>query len=375
MTTKTNEYIRYYLDNFSSGKVDKWNYEDACVLIGAIQIYEATGDIYYRDFVVNYFDKYITEDGKINFYDKENYNIDCICPGRPLFFAYEETKDEKYKKAMDVLYNQLEDHPRTESNNFWHKKIYPNQIWLDGLFMAQPFYMLYETKIGKKEHYSDIINQFKNVRKFLFNEDSGLYYHGYDEARIQPWADKETGLSKNYWLRAMGWYVLGLIDTMEAMDEMVFEYYKDLEALFKEAIKGLLQYQDKKSKLFYQLIDKKDVEGNYLETSGSVMIAAAILKACRMRVLLPEKYQPIGEEIFGAVVNQKLVKEDGIPMLKDICSMAGLGPNDTRDGSVEYYLSEPIVADDHKGTGAFMMAYGQLLLLKKKQGEKIENGI
>lgn len=375
MNQRFNEYIKYYLDNFKSANPRKWNYEDACILIGAIQIYKATEEPFYKEFVINYLGNYITEDGTIDYYEKEEYNIDSICPGRVLFFAYEETKDEKYKKAMDILYSQLASHPRTKSNNFWHKKIYPNQIWLDGLFMAQPFYMQYETNMGSKGNYVDIINQFKNTREFLYNREKGLYYHGYDEARIQPWADKKTGLSKNFWLRAMGWYVLGIIDTMEETDERIFEYYKDLEALFKEAIKGILAYQDKESNLFYQLIDKRDVKGNYLETSGSAMIAAAILKACRMRVLLPHKYQSIGEEIFQAIIDQKLVKEDGIPTLKDMCAVAGLGPKDTRDGSVEYYLSEPIVADDYKGTGAMMMAYGQLLLLKKQQGEEINHEI
>lgn len=361
---KIKEYLKYYLTNFTSAKNKKWNYEDGCVLLGVIQIYKTLKEPYLKEFVLKYLEEYIMEDGSILYYDKEMYNIDCILSGRALFFAYEETGEEKYLNAIGKLKEQIDTHPRTNSNNFWHKKIYPNQVWLDGLFMAQPFYMMWETKLGKKENYADIIKQFKNVREFLYDEDKKLYYHGYDETKTMPWADADTGRSSNFWLRAMGWYLLALIDTMEEMSEQIFEYYKEFETLFKEAIGGLLAFMDKKSHLFYQIIDKPEVKGNYLETSGSAMVAAAILKACRLKVLSADKYQMLGEEILNALVDKKLTLEDNKPVLKDICEMAGLGPLQERDGSVEYYLSEPIVEDDHKGTGAFLMAYGQWLLLQ-----------
>jgi len=358
---KVNQYIRQYLTDFKSAKVDKWNYEDGCVLLGAIQIYSVTKETFLKDFVIHYLEKYITESGDILFYEKEDFNIDNISTGRALFFAYGQTQNEKYKKAILVLADQLKKHPRTKSNHFWHKKIYPYQVWLDCLFMAQPFYMMYETQIGVKENYKDIVNQFQNARKFLYNENEGLYYHGYDEARESLWANKETGCSGNYWLRSMGWLLLAIIDTMEEMSEQIYEYYHALKVLFKEALAGLLSYQDKDSKLFYQVIDKPEYKGNYLETSGSAMVSAAILKACQMRVLLPEKYEQIGVEILEALVDNKLVKKNSKLVLTDTCRIAGLGPGEARDGSVDYYISEPIQDDDHKGAGAFMMAYGQWL--------------
>ena len=271
------QYVTSYLENYNNAKKD-WNYEDGCVLVGSIQLYQVTNNPFYKEFIVNYMKNFINEDGTINHFDKAQYNIDSINTGKVLFFLYEETNEEKYRKAIDVVMDQIKTHPRTKSNNFWHKNIYPNQIWLDGLYMAQPFYMAYETKFNNKENYNDIISQFANVRKFLYNEEKMLYYHGYDEARIQPWADKETGLSKNFWLRAMGWYLMAIVDTMDEMSEEIFEHYKALEELFKEAITGILKYQDKDSKLFYQIIDRSDVEANYLETSGSAMVAYAILK-------------------------------------------------------------------------------------------------
>lgn len=362
MTDKVPIFIKSYLDTYQNYK-EYWNYEDGCVLIGCVKLYKATGDVYYKNFVLRYMEDFIAPDGSIKGFDKEKYNIDSINTGKVLYFAYEETKDEKYHNAIDLLMEQLKTHPRTKCGNFWHKKIYPNQIWLDGLYMAQPFYMAFETKFNQKENYSDIINQFENVRKYMYNKEKGLYYHAYDEAGIQCWADKVTGLSPNFWLRSMGWYLMALIDTLEEISIEIFEQYRTLERILKEAVKGILQYQDKESKLFYQVIDKSEIEGNYLETSGSVMIAYAIMKSCRKGVLLKEKYQATGEEIFLKLVEEKLVEVQGRLILNGICSVAGLGPKNERDGSIEYYLSEKVVCNDPKGVGAFMMAYAEWLML------------
>jgi unsaturated rhamnogalacturonyl hydrolase len=306
---------------------------------------------------------FISPDGSIRTFEKEKYNIDSINAGKVLFFLYEETGDEKYRLAIDTVMDQLKTHPRTKCGNFWHKNIYPNQIWLDGLYMAQPFYMAYETKFNDKKSYNDIINQFENVRKFLYNMDKGLYYHAFDEARVQPWADKVTGLSPNFWLRSMGWYLMALVDTLEEMSIEIFEHYKTISEIYKEAIKGILKYQDKERKLFYQVIDKADIEGNYLETSGTAMIAYSIMKACRLGILQKEKYQRAGEEIFEQLVEQNLIETEGKLNICGICSVAGLGPGEQRDGSVAYYLSEKIVCDDPKGVGAVFMAYAEWLRL------------
>ncbi len=354
------EFIRSYLSNYHNYR-DFWNYEDGCVLIGCVRLYRATGNMYYKDFVLSYMEAFIGSEGSIRTFDKEKYNIDSINSGKVLFFLYEETKEEKYLKAIDTVLDQLKTHPRTRCGNFWHKNIYPNQIWLDGLYMAQPFYMAYETKLGSKEGYNDIINQFENVRKYLYNNGKELYYHAFDEARIQKWADKKTGQSPNFWLRSMGWYLMALVDTLEEMSIEIFEHYKTITGLYKEAINGILKYQDKESKLFYQLIDKADIEGNYLETSGTAMIAYSIMKACRIGVLQEEKYLIAGEGIFERLVEQKLVEKDGKLHLCGICSVAGLGPGEERDGSMEYYLSEKVVCDDPKGVGSFMMAYAEWL--------------
>lgn len=362
---KLEKYLEAYLDGYQNYKT-YWNYEDGCVLLGAKGMYEATGEERYFDFIEKYLKQFVMDDGTIAHYEMEKFNIDCVNPGKILYFMYDKTGEEKYRKAIDVMMEQLKKQPRCDCGNFVHKGIYPNQIWLDGLYMAQPFYMEHETRYNKKEKYNDIISQFENVRKYLFDEEKGLYYHAYDEAREQSWADKKTGCSASFWLRSMGWYLMALVDVMDAMSFEIFEHYKKLQDMFKEALKGILAYQDAETKLFYQVIDRADAEGNYLETSGSAMVAYAILKACRMGVLLKEKYADMGMDIVKSLLDNKLLKtEDGVHLV-DICKGAGLGPANRpeRDGSVEYYISEEKVADDAKGVGVLMMAYAQYLQLK-----------
>ena len=362
---KAEKFIKDYLQNFKKHK-DAWNYEDGCILMGCVQLYQVTGDGFYQQTVLNYLDDFIREDGTINNYEKEKYNIDNINSGKVLFYAYEWTKEKKYLSAIEHLMEQLTEHPRTKSGNFWHKKIYPNQIWLDGLYMAQPFYMMYETRYHKKENYADIITQFQNVRKYMFNEEKSLYYHGYDETKSIFWANKETGNSPNFWLRSMGWYLMALIDVMDEMDEAIFEQYMVLEELFREAVRGILKYQDKDSNLFYQVIDHPEEKGNYLETSGSVMVAYAIIKGCLLGALLKEKYLQRGLDILDAITDKMLIEENGRLTLSRNCAVAGLGPEgDTRrDGSVAYYLSEPVICNDHKGIGAYIMAYAEQLKVR-----------
>lgn len=361
-----NAYLKAFLEAYHPYK-KYWNYEDGCVLKGCIDLYKATGDAAYREFVLRYLETYVTPEGEIPNYEMRQYNIDSINSGKALFFGLEQTGDARYRTAIEFHMQRLREHPRCECGNFWHKQLYPNQIWLDGLYMAQPFYMQYEMQFGKMEHVSDIAQQFKNVRKYLYDAQKGLNYHAYDEAKIQFWADKETGLSKNFWLRSTGWYLMALIDCIDLCSEQLYEHYRALIDIFRESLRGLLRWQDEKTGLFYQVIDRADVEDNYLETSGSAMAAYALLKGVRLGVLDEEKYLPAGRRVFEGLVQHKLVSgENGAQALADICLMAGLGPKQTRDGSVEYYLSEPRVADDSKGVGPFMMAYAEYLLAGKE---------
>lgn len=363
---KLEQFIRDFYKELSKMRLGKWNYEDGCILNAAIQLYEAKGDESFKNFVLEYLENYVDKDGNILYYKQQDYKLDDIASGRALLFAYEQTGEERYKKAVELLMKHLTDQPRIPAGNFWHKKIYPNQVWLDGLYMAQPFYMAYDTKYNKNAHYVDICNQFQLVLDKMYDKERELFYHGYDDSKEIFWANKETGCSANFWLRALGWFLVGCVDTMEEMDRKEYDSFRQIMDVYKKAIHGVLKYQDKESGLFYQVVDGAHIEGNYLETSGSAMIAASILKACRMKVLLSEKYQEIGENILENIIEQKLVEIDGVLCLKDNCSVAGLGPDEgRRDGSVEYYLSEKVIVDDKKGIAAFFMAYAQYLLLDK----------
>lgn len=358
--------LQRYIDLFYSEpqriRWDKWNYADGCLMVAAQQLYQATGKEKFRDYILRYTDSYVTQDGGIRTYRGEDYKLDDVLPGRALLFAWEETGQERYRLAIERLLLQLEEQPRTSGGNYWHKKIYPNQVWLDGLFMAQPFRMAYDTRYGKKERYPDICRQFANVRRSMRDEKSGLYYHGYDDSRTIFWADPASGCSANFWLRAIGWYLVALADTIEEMDRSVYDLMRDLQDQLKESLKALLAYRDPKTGLFYQVVDRADQKGNYLETSGSAMVAAVIFKGCRLGLLLGEKYLPYAEQILNSLIEDRIQEKDGKLALAGTCAVAGLGPEPgRRDGSVEYYLSEPVVYDDNKGSAALFMAYAQYL--------------
>lgn len=354
------------IEAIRQGKNPVWNYIDGCMMSSLIEMYKTTNNEKYIDFVKRFVDYYVFEDGTIRGYEPTKYSTDDVCESRILFDLYDLTHDEKYSKAIELTYSQIKSHPRTKEGNFWHKKIYPNQVWLDGLYMMQPFYTRYQT-IRNKKDYQDIIKQFTNVRNIMFDTNAKLYYHGYDSSREMFWADKKTGLSKNFWLRSIGWFTVGLVDVLGYMDEQMYDEYHTIMTLLKETIDGILLYQDKDSKMFWQVPNFPNRDGNYLETSGSSMIAYAILKGVRLNAL-PERYKQIGLDIFNGICNKYLsVKEDGDLNLGGICLVAGLGPdnNRRRDGSYEYYISEPIVENDAKGVGPLIMAYTEVMKANK----------
>ena len=354
------------IEAIHQGKKPVWNNIVGCMMTSLIEMYKTTKNEKYIDFVKKFVDYYVFDDGSIRGYDPLKYSTDDVCESRILFDLYDLTGNEKYSKAIELTYSQVKTQPRTKEGNFWHKKIYPNQVWLDGLYMMQPFYTRYQTLRNKKD-YADIVKQFKNVRALMFDEQAKLYYHGYDSSKEMFWADKTTGLSKNFWLRSIGWFTVGLIDVLGFMDEQMYDEYNSIKVLLKEIIDGILQYQDKETKMFWQVPNYPGREGNYLETSGSSMIAYAILKGVRLNAL-PERYQAIGKDIFNGICNKYLSTNDsGDLNLGGICLVAGLGPdsNRRRDGSYEYYISEPVVENDAKGVGPLIMAYTEMIKINE----------
>lgn len=364
ITQSTPEVPLWNIESVKQGKKPHWNYIDGCMMTSLLSLYDETHEEKYLSFVKSFIDFYVYEDGSIRGYDEKNYSTDDICESRVLFRLYDLFKEEKYLKAIERTYRQVKYQPRTYEGNFWHKLIYPHQVWLDGLFMAQPFYVKYESRFNQKKNYRDIVHQFETVRKRMFDEDKKLYYHGYDASRAIFWADPETGLSKNFWLRAMGWYVVAIADVYEDFeDENIKETF--FKPLLLEIIDGLLLYQEPSSKLFYQIVDQKDLKGNYLEASGSALISYAILKGVRLGAL-PKAYQEKGLAIFNGITTMYLSEKDGDLNMGGICLVAGLGPENNlrRDGTLAYYLSEPIVENDAKGVGPLIMAYTEIKKIK-----------
>lgn len=354
------------IENIRHGKAPAWNYIDGCMMTSLYTIYKLTGNKKYLEFIDKFIDYYVFDDGAIRGYEMSTYNVDNINEGRVLFDLYKETGKFKYKKAINLLYSQLQSQPRTELGNFWHKKIYPNQVWLDGLYMAQVFYTRYETVFNRGRNYGDIVKQFRNVYEHMYDNEKKLYYHGWDVSKQAFWSDGETGLSKSFWLRSIGWYTVGLVDAISYFDTSRPNLKAELITIFRKTIEGLEQYIDPEKHMFWQVVDQMGREGNYVETSGSAMIAYAMMKGARLG-FVDRRFAAVGEKVFNGICREYLTETDGQLNLGGICLMAGLGPenNPTRDGTYEYYISEPVVENDAKGTGPFVMAYTEIKMLKR----------
>lgn len=353
------ERTAWNMERVRQGKPAHWNYIDGCMLNALLTLSDISGDPMYADFVETFVGSFVSEDGTIHTYDPAKYNLDDINEGRVLFPLYAKTKQEKYRLAVDRLAEQLKNQPRTREGNFWHKRIYPDQVWLDGIYMAQPFRALYEKSFGDKD-YSDIVGQITTVRDRMFDLRKHLYYHGYDAARSIFWADPVTGCSKNFWLRAIGWFATALVDLLEIVDDP--DGLNRLGLIFVELMDGVASYADPETGMYYQVVDKGGREGNYLETSGSCMIAYAMLKGARLG-WLDESMAELGRKTFDGIIRRYL-KADGEDVeLGGICLVAGLGPADNprRDGSYAYYISEPVVKNDAKGVAPFVMCYTEVI--------------
>lgn len=344
------------IEKIREGSKSTWNYIDGCMIKAIIELFLITRNHRYLDFVDAFTGRFVREDGSIESYDPKEYNLDHVNAGKTLFDLYKLTGKEKYRRAMDTVYSQLKEQPRTSTGNFWHKKIYPHQIWLDGLYMAQPFYMQYEAEYNGCKNCEDSYQQFLQVYGRMRDPLNGLYYHAYDDSRQMFWCDKVTGLSENFWLRAMGWYAMALIDTMEVMPESMACQKARLNAIYKELIDAMLPYQDQATGMWYQVVNRGGIAPNYLEESGSAIFAYAIMKSVRLHYL-PEEYFKYGQKAFDGICSTYLSEKDGSLQLGGICLVAGLGNTDMREGTFEYYMREPVVENEAKGIAPLILAY------------------
>jgi len=332
----------------------KWTYDQGVVLKGIEQVWYATGNGKYFRHIQKGMDHWIDDKGNHKDYQLDEYNIDHVTPGRAMLTLYRVTGNEKYKKIADLLRSQLRTQPRTKEGGFWHKKIYPNQMWLDGLYMGEPFYAEYSMLTGE-DNWNDIANQFVWMETHARDPKTGLLYHGWDESKQQRWADKTTGRSPNFWGRAMGWYAMALVDTLDYFPTDDPRRAELIAILNREAA-AIESVQDKKTGVWWQVLDKPGEKGNYLEASAGAMFVYALAKGVRLGYL-PSKYIRVAAKGWEGTRKQFIRSNaDGTADLEGTVAVSGLGGTPYRDGSYEYYIGEKTRTNDPKGLGAAIQA-------------------
>jgi unsaturated rhamnogalacturonyl hydrolase len=342
------------LRRFSADRTN-WHYEEGLVVKAVADTAAAAGDNRLSRFVRDWVDMWVTPDGDIRTYRMDEFNLDQVYPGRLLFPVFRQTGEKRYRQAIEWLREQLRRQPRTASGGFWHKRIYPHQMWLDGIYMACPFYAEYASLFGDNAGFDDIAAQIALIEKHTRDPNTGLLYHGWDESQKQRWASSGTGCSPSFWGRGMGWFAMALTD--------VLDYFPPdhggrtiLTDILNRAAQAVLRVQDPESGLWYQILDRGGSPGNYRESSASAMFAYAFAKGVRKN-LLPIEYLTAAFKAFRGLVDRQVTQDaDGGWSLNGICAVAGLGGEPYRDGSYRYYLEEKVEANDPKGVGAFILA-------------------
>lgn len=350
----------------------KWTYDQSVVLLGIEGLWYRTADVTYFNYMQQSMDRFVQEDGSIDTYEKETYNIDNIACGRILLALYKVTGKEKYFKAAQTLRNQLKEHPRTKEGSFWHKKIYPNQVWLDGLYMGQPFLAEWALTFREGDStWNDIAAQFIRIEKHTRDNQTGLLHHAWDESKSIAWADKTTGKAPNVWARAMGWYGAALVDVLEYFPEQ-HPQRKELLAILNRMAVALDKNQDKQSGLWWDVMNAPypGKKGNYFESSAAAQFVYTLAKGVRLGYL-PQQYLPVARKGYDAILSKFIEKDAaGFYDYTGTVSVSGLGGKPYRDGSFEYYISEKVVTNDAKGVGAFIQAANEIQLLTTPQPGK-----
>ena len=351
-------FLRISSEDIALGKRLFFGYAQGVGCCAMLDMWKATGDKRYFDYVEEWGDTIINDKGEIYKYDMATYNLDFINPGKVLFDLYRETHDVKYKKAMDVLVKQLEHHPRTLKGGFWHKLVYQHQMWLDGLYMASPFLAQYGAEFNRPDLIDEAVKQFKLCHEYTYDARTGLYYHAWDESKSQRWANPETGHSPNFWGRSIGWWFMALVDALDYIPEN-HPGRADMIGWIQGLAETLPKYQDKNG-LWYQVIDQPKREGNFPEASVTSQCMYAYAKAVN-KGYIDKKYRAVAEKAFKGL-NDKLMREnaDGTLTLTRCCQVGGLGGNPYRDGSFEYYIGEKMRDNDAKATGPYIMGCLQL---------------
>ena len=337
-----------------------WAYTQGLVSLGMYRLHQKHDEPRYYTWMKAYVDHYVDKDGNIRTLELDEFNIDSINSGKLLFPLLKDTEDARYRAALELLHRQLQWQPRTHNGVYWHKLKYPWQVWLDGLYMNAPFRAEYAARFGPASDFDDIVGQFRESYTALRDTETGLLYHGWDESRVQRWANPETGRSPGFWTRSLGWYAMALVDTWEQLPPD-HKGRIDLARMLAELSEALLAVRDTRSKLWWQVPDQGDRKGNYLEASGSAMIVYAWAKGARLGILEP-RYRDLAKESFDGTIKELVDwnPDTGRMRLRNVCRSAGLGGKPYRDGTYAYYVSTDVEVNDAHGVGAFLLASAEI---------------
>jgi rhamnogalacturonyl hydrolase YesR len=348
------KFVQHLLQDKQGTDPDKrpasWNYEEAVVLKGFENLWRYTGNQIYYDYTKKIVDHFVNDDGSIRTYERQDYNSDQVTGGSQLIMLYKTTKAEKYKKAAEVLREQITWQPRTKAGGFWHKHKYPYQMWLDCMYMMNVFYAEYCHHFNTPQYFDDVANQFVLLEKYAKNPHTGLLHHGWDESKSQRWADHQTGRSPQVWSRSMGWFTMALVEVLEVFPKN-HPKRPHLVAMLNRIAAALEKYQDTTSGVWWQIVDKGTQKGNYLEASGSTQFCYALAKGIRLGVL-DKKYLTAVKKGYDGILTT-FIDEDtnGLLHIHHSCSGGGLGGVPYRSGTYDYYINEPQRSDDLKTIG------------------------
>jgi len=362
--------MKTWKDSFSFGdRPARWSYDMGVILKGTERVWLNTGNVKYFNYIQRLMDFYVREDGTIKDYKPDEYNIDHINNGKLILLLYRVLGKEKYLTAANLLREQLRTHPRTNEGGFWHKKIYPYQMWLDGLYMGAPFYAEYSNLMHDDTAFNDITNQFVWMEQHARDAKTGLLYHAWDESKQQQWANKTTGQSPLFWARAIGWYSNAIVDALDWYPPN-HPGRKKLIDILNRLVIAVEKVQDKQTGLWYDILnyDGPGKEKNYFEASASCQLTYAIAKGVRKGYLPAAKFS-IAKKGYDGIVKQFIKVENGQTNLHGTVTVSGLGGNPYRDGSFEYYMRERVIVNDPKGMGAFIKAAGEMEI-----NESLKNG-
>lgn len=347
----------------------KWDYTVGLFTLSLLKLNEVMPDDRYLPFAEHAVGSLVSTNGEIQGYQRDEYQLDALNPGKTLLALWQITHEDRYRQAASLLFHQFDTQPRTYDGGFWHKQRYPNQMWLDGIYMGTPFYAQYGQLFGPPAAFDDVARQIHLIDAHTYDPASGLFYHGWDATRSQPWANPVTGTSSNFWGRAIGWYAMALVDVLDYFPTN-HPARPEIIATFGKLCAGVVKYQDPETGLWFQVVDQGHRPGNYLEATASTMLIYALAKGINHGYVGPA-YRPVVEKAYRGLI-KNLVAEDGNGQwsLKNCCSVAGLGGSPSnghyRDGSFAYYVGEPVVKNDLKGISPFVLDGIELQPLLKR---------